>query len=185
MFWNGAQRNDAGFTRPAAGRDDTGLTEWCSEAARALDLPDLSRRVRVAWNPRMRTTAGRAWWPDRLIELNPKLRDCEPDELWRTLKHELAHLAAYERSGRRRILPHGPQWQQACADLGIAGERPYHTLPFQRRKMARNHVYVCANCRNVIRRARPIQRLVACYECCRKFNGGVYHANFRLVKAPE
>jgi predicted SprT family Zn-dependent metalloprotease len=145
-------------------------------------LPELARKVRVVWNPRMQTTAGRAWWPDRTIELNPKLRDCQPEELWRTLKHELAHLVAYERCGRRHIDPHGDEWQAACTELGIHGEKPFHTLPFKRRRMKRNHSYICPNCLGIIHRVRPIQRTVACYDCCRKFNRGAYHERFKLMK---
>jgi predicted SprT family Zn-dependent metalloprotease len=130
----------------------------------------------------MQTTAGRAWWPDRTIELNPKLRDCQPEELWRTLKHELAHLVAYERCGRRHIDPHGDEWQAACTELGIPGEKPFHTLPFKRRRMKRNHSYICPNCLGIIHRVRPIQRTVACYDCCRKFNRGAYHERFKLMK---
>ena len=168
--------------RNTSGAADSGLSTWCAEAAISLALPELAQKVRVSWNPRMRTTAGRAWWPDRSIELNPKLKECEPDELWRTLKHELAHLVAYERSGRRRIDPHGAEWRSACSQLGIPGESPFHTLPFERRKMKRKHTYVCANCFAEIQRVRPITRTVACYECCRKFNHGAYHDRFRLIK---
>ena len=103
-------------------------------------------------------------------------------QLWRTLKHELAHLVAYERNMRRRIEPHGIEWQVACADLGIAGEQPFHTLPFKRRRVKRNHAYTCPNCFSTIRRVKPIQRAVACYDCCRKFNHGAYHDRFRLIK---
>lgn len=163
-------------------REDGGLTAWCVEASKAMALPELARKVRVSWNPRMQTTAGRAWWPDRAIELNPKLRECPPEELWRTLKHELAHLVAYERCGRRRIEPHGAEWQAACSDLGIPGEKPFHTLPFKRRRLKRNHSYICSNCFSVIHRVKPIKRAVACYACCRKFNGGVYHDRFRLIE---
>jgi predicted SprT family Zn-dependent metalloprotease len=161
---------------------DGGLTAWCNETAKALGLPELSRRVRVSWNSRMRTTAGRAWWPDRLIELNVKLRDLAPEELWRTLKHELAHLVAYERAGRKRIDPHGAEWRAACAELGIPNEQPYHTLPFKGRRLKRNYAYVCPNCFETIRRVKPIRRAVACYACCRKFNGGVFHARFELIE---
>lgn len=164
------------------GRDDSGLTAWCREASKTLSLNELARKVRVSWNPRMQTTAGRAWWPDRSIELNPKLKECEAEELWRTLKHELAHLVAYERCSRRRIEPHGTEWKTACADLGIPDEQPYHNLPFKRRRMKRNHAYICTNCFAVIHRVRPIQRAVACYDCCRKFNNGSYHDRFRLLK---
>ena len=164
-------------------KEDGGLTTWCAESARSLALPELARKVRVFWNPRMQTTAGRAWWPDRSIELNPKLHQCASEEIWRTLKHELAHLVAYERSGRRRIEPHGAEWRAACADLGIPDEQPFHNLPFKRRKMKRNHAYICPNCFATIRRVRPIQRAVACYACCRKFNGGQYHDRFRLIRS--
>lgn len=133
----------------------------------------------------MQTTAGRAWWPDRSIELNPKLKTCEPEELWRTLKHELAHLVAYERSLRRRIEPHGPEWRLACADLGIPGERPCHNLPFKRRQLKRNYAYICPCCQVVVRRVKPLRRAVACYDCCRVANGGLYHDRFRLVKHLE
>lgn len=165
-----------------SGQEDSSLTAWCAEASKSLTLNELARKVRVTWNPRMQTTAGRAWWPDRSIELNPKLKDCESEELWRTLKHELAHLVAYERCGRRRIDPHGSEWQVACADLGIAGELPFHTLPFKRRRMKRNHAYICSNCFAVIHRVRPIKKAVACYDCCQKLNKGVYHDRFRLIK---
>lgn len=161
---------------------DGDLTAWCAEAAEGLALHELARNVRVSWNPRMRTTAGRAWWPARGIELNPKLKDCDPDEIWRTLKHELAHLVAYERSGRRRIVPHGAEWQLACCDLGIPGEKTYHNLPFERRSLERKHTYACGHCFETIQRVRPMKRAVACYECCRKFNNGAYHERFRLVK---
>ncbi len=167
-------------SKPAG--DDAGLTAWCVEAAKSLALHELARKVRVSWNSRMQTTAGRAWWPDRSIELNPKLKDCEPEELWRTLKHELAHLVAFERCARRRIEPHGAEWQAACVELGIAGEKPYHNLPFKRRQMKRNHAYICSNCFSIIRRVKPIKRKVACYECCRKFSNGAYHDRYRLIK---
>lgn len=165
-----------------SGNEDGGLTAWCAETAKALTLPELARRVRVSWNPRMQTTAGRAWWPDRSIELNPKLKECAPEELWRTLKHELAHLVAYERCGRRRIEPHGVEWRAACVELGIPNEKPFHNLPFKRRRMKRNHAYICSNCFTVIHRVKPIRRMVACYDCCRKFNGGFYHDRFRLIE---
>ena len=178
------QRSAAIPTSRKAGpatKDDC-LTAWCSDAALDLALPRLARKVCVSWNLRMRTTAGRAWWPARAIELNPQLKEFGSDELWRTLKHELAHLVAYERSGGRRIDPHGEEWRSACADLGIAGEKVFHTLPFKGRRMKRSHTYVCPSCLTALHRVRPIRHRVACYECCRKFNQGVYHQRFQLVK---
>ncbi|MCX6873846.1 MAG: SprT family zinc-dependent metalloprotease [Verrucomicrobia bacterium] len=162
-------------------KQDCRLTAWCVETCKGLYLNELSRRIGVSWNSRMQTTAGRAWWPDRAIELNPKLKDLPSEELWRTLKHELAHLIAYERAGRRHTDPHGPEWQAACAELGIPNEQPFHTLPFKRRKMKRNYAYLCPNCLTVLQRVKPIRRTVACYACCRKFNNGAYHSRYRLI----
>ncbi len=158
------------------------LRVWCEERLVRLNMPGLSRRVRVRWNPRMRTTAGRAWWPDRVIELNPKLNDLPPGDLWRTLRHELAHLIAYERAGRRRIEPHGPEWRAACAELGIPDEQPCHTLPFKGRRMRRAYSYTCPSCCSAFQRVRRIRRMVACYDCCRKFTGGSFDKRFRLVE---
>jgi len=168
--------------RPSGIRTDKELTDWCVDASAGLELPGLAKNVRVSWNSRMQTTAGRAIWPDRVIELNLKLRDCGEDEVWRTLKHELAHLVAYERYGRRRISPHGAEWKAACDDLGIPGEGAYHSLPFKKRKVARKHIYVCPSCSTAIRRVKPFRRAVACYDCCRKFGDGEYIDRFRLVK---
>jgi predicted SprT family Zn-dependent metalloprotease len=161
---------------------DGGLTEWCREKAELLGLPELAHRVQVGWNARMQTTAGRAWWPDRLIELNPKLRDLPAEEMWRTLRHELAHLVAYERAGRRRIEVHGAEWRAACAELGIPNEQPFHTLPFKRKRMRRNYAYICPYCLTTIRRVKRISRAVACYACCSKYSGGCFDRRFQLLE---
>ncbi|MEP2776113.1 MAG: SprT family zinc-dependent metalloprotease [Luteolibacter sp.] len=162
---------------------DAEMTAWCREAAQFLALPKLAGEVAVVWNPRMRTTAGRAFWPACRIEMNPKLRDFSEDETQRTLKHELAHLVAYARSGRRRIAPHGLEWQTACTDLGIPGENVRHTLPFKPRRMVRKYSYTCPSCTAVFTRVRPIKRTSACHSCCRKHNGGRFHPRFRLIQA--
>ena len=173
-----------GNTCPTALSDpsETAMTSWCRETARELHLPDLAKKVTVSWNPRMRTTAGRAWWPARSIELNSALQTLPTLEIWRTLKHELAHLIAYERCGRRRIDPHGPEWKLACADLGIPGETTCHSLPLKGREISRNYSYACPACLTVIHRVRPMRRPVACYPCCKKFNHGTYHDRFRLIE---
>jgi predicted SprT family Zn-dependent metalloprotease len=102
----------------------------------------------------------------------------------RTLRHELAHLLAQHRAGRRRIAPHGPQWQQACRDLGLVDETRCHTLPLPRRQMHARHVYRCPSCKVEVRRVRPFGRKTACLACCRRHNRGRYHDRFRFVKVP-
>ncbi|MEP4076721.1 MAG: SprT family zinc-dependent metalloprotease [Haloferula sp.] len=161
---------------------DPELEKWCRISLGELGLTSLARKVRVGWNPRMRTTAGRAWWPDAMIEMNPRLKDISEEEIQRTLCHELAHLVAYERAGRRRIKAHGVEWQVACADLGIPGEKASHELPFEGRKQQRKYAYHCNHCEEVIERVRKMRGSAACYTCCRKYAGGSYDERFLLVE---
>jgi predicted SprT family Zn-dependent metalloprotease len=161
---------------------DRKLTEQCALLLRNLGLSSVAKKIAVVWNPRMRTTAGRAFWPDAKIEMNPKLREIAPGEVAGTLLHELAHVVAFARAGRRRIKAHGAEWQQACADLGIPGETATHSLPLPGRKMKRRWRYTCPACGKGFDRVRPMRRLAACYACCLEHNGGYYHVKYRLVE---
>jgi predicted SprT family Zn-dependent metalloprotease len=127
----------------------------------------------------MRSTAGYAKWPQWRVELNPRLKDF-PGEVGRTLKHEVAHLIAHARAGRRRIAPHGREWKKACADLGIPDENARHTLPLPARKQKRNFSYTCPACGVVVERVRRFRRRTACLTCCRKHNRGRYDAKFEF-----
>lgn len=159
---------------------DPELTEQCRALLVGLGLDGAAKLVQVVWNPRLRTTAGYAKFPAWRIELNPKLRDFE-GQVDRTMKHELAHLVAYLRAGRRRIEPHGGEWERACADLGIPNESARHTLPLPRREVRRNYAYSCPSCSLVVRRVRKFRRFTACSACCKKHSGGQYDNRFRFV----
>jgi predicted SprT family Zn-dependent metalloprotease len=119
----------------------------------------------------------RVEYPHWRIELNPRLRDFE-GQVERTLKHELAHLIAYHRSGRR-IEPHGTEWRLACADLGIADERARHTLPLPRKEVERKLIYVCPSCQQVARRVKRFRQPTACKKCCDAHAGGVFDDRFK------
>jgi predicted SprT family Zn-dependent metalloprotease len=140
-------------------------------------------RVLVRWNPRMRSTAGMAYPTKCLITLNPRLTAFGDAEIERTLRHELAHLLAHHRAGKRRIAPHGVEWQQACRDLGLPNESRCHTLPLPRREVKRPHVYSCPKCGVTIHRARPLRRKSACLACCQSYAGGRYDERFKLIKS--
>jgi SprT protein len=146
----------------------------------SLGATQLAREIRVEWNARLKTCAGRADHRFRLISLNPRLRDHGAAEIDRTLRHELAHLLAQFHAGRRRILPHGVEWRQACYDLGIADEKRCHDLPFPVSERARPYLYKCPNCKRDFPRVRRIKRAVACLACCGTYNGGEFDARFRL-----
>ncbi len=158
---------------------DTDLESKARALLSALGAVKLAREVRLEWNPRLKTVAGRADFREKLISLNPLLKD-HSDEIDRTLRHELAHLLAQFRVGRRRIAPHGPEWRQACRHLGIADEARCHNLPFASKSFPPRFVYRCPNCRREFPRVRRIRRAIACLACCRKHNGGDFDARFRL-----
>jgi predicted SprT family Zn-dependent metalloprotease len=141
-----------------------------------------AEKVQVEWNPRFRTCAGRADSVRSLISLNPRLLDHGPAEIDRTFRHELAHLLAHFRAGRRRIAPHGAEWKTACRDLGIGDESSCHNLPFPVRRRTPRYLYSCPNCRSDFPRVRPVRRAIACLACCRKYNRGKYDERFRLKR---
>ena len=161
---------------------DAELSREAAELARKLDLPRLAHEVEVAWNPRMRSSAGRASWPKGLIELNPALETISEEEVRRTFLHELAHLVAFERCRSRHIKPHGPEWQLACAELGIPGEAASHHLPLPARRLRKRWRYICPKCWASVERVRRMKGENACYACCCQFNGGQYDERFRFVE---
>jgi len=158
---------------------DPDLERQARDLLRANGAARIGAELRVEWNSRLKTSAGRADDRQKLISLNPRLLE-HPAEIDRTLRHELAHLLAQFRAGRRRIQPHGIEWQQACRDLGIAGERRCHTLPFPAKRYAARFIYRCPNCRQEFPRVRRVCRAVACLACCRAHNGGEFNGRFRL-----
>jgi len=158
------------------------LQETARKLLRSIGQADLANRVQVRWNPRMRSTAGTAYPGKCLINLNPRLAQFGAEEIDRTLRHELAHLLAHHRVGRRRIAPHGPEWRQACQDLGLVDEKRCHDLPLPRRKVARRFVYRCPHCAVELRRTRPLRSKSACLACCRRYHGGRDDDRFRFVK---
>jgi predicted SprT family Zn-dependent metalloprotease len=174
-------------TAAAAAREDAQLEATARALLQSLGATALVPLVRVEWHSRLRTAAGRADYNRKLISLNPRLREHGADEIDRTLRHELAHLVAHFRSKRRRISPHGPEWREACRDLGIADEQRCHTLPFPIHRRTRRLLYRCPSCGREFPRVRKIRRAVACLACCRQHNRGQFEPRFklRLVAQPD
>ena len=94
----------------------------------------------------MRTTTGLASYQHWKVVLNPSLQKISQEEIDKTLRHELAHFLARDRSGKKRIAPHGFEWRQACIDLGIPHESRAHQLPFVCRRQQRKFFYRCPSC---------------------------------------
>src|SRR5215475_6342408 len=149
-----------GYTREAA------LESEARRLLRALGAEKLAREIRVEWNPRLKTCAGRADYREKLISLNPLLQK-HADEVDRTLRHELAHLLAQWRIGRRRIAPHGIEWRQACVDLGIGDEARCHDLPFTAKTTRPPYIYFGRNAKEKFPRVRRIPPAMQGLACCR------------------
>lgn len=160
------------------------LVAFSRELLSQLGCSGMAASVRVVWSSRLRSTAGTATTSLALVRLNSALLQFGAGEVETTLKHELAHLVAHERSGRRRIAPHGPEWQQACRELGLLNEPRCHRLPLPRRQLQRKLAYRCPSCGLVLQRVRALRRRSACLACCRRHNHGRYDERFRLVPAP-
>lgn len=142
--------------------------------------PRLAGLVDVRWNPRMRSTAGMAYWQKSLVTLNPRLAQFGAEEIDRTLRHELAHLLAQERAGKRRIAPHGPEWRKACRDLGLRDEKRTHDLPLPRRTATPRYFYQCPACGQKLARVKPLRKSSACLKCCRTHAKGRYDERFKF-----
>jgi SprT protein len=169
----------AGPSLVVLGRDSE-LERKAREMLEALGASELAASVQVEWNARLFSAAGRADHRRKLVSLNPRLREHGAAEIDRTLRHELAHLLAQFRAGRRRVAPHGAEWRKACRDLGIGDESRTHALPFPVQRRSRRFLYECPRCRKEFPRVRPIKRAIACLECCRKFNRGKFDKGARL-----
>jgi predicted SprT family Zn-dependent metalloprotease len=167
------------FAQRSGYKQDLDLEQKARQLLRANGAARIAGEIRVQWNPRLKSCAGRADYRTRLISLNPRLHK-HPGEVDRTLRHELAHLLAQFRAGRRRISPHGEEWREACRDLGIGDETRCHNLPFVTSARLRSYIYKCPNCSLDFPRVRRIRRAVACGACCRAYNRGKFASKFRL-----
>lgn len=176
----GTERDSLTPGEPAGESRD--LTLFGKAALERLGLQALAANLTVKWNPRMRSTAGLAYPNNSQIVLNPKLTTFGWAEVERTLLHELAHLVAHHRCGRRKIAPHGPEWRKACTDLGMDNEARCHDLPLPRRKMTRRFIYRCPACGIRVERVRLFRRPAACLICCQTHSGGRYDKRFNLTR---
>ena len=171
--------------RHRKGNADPVLTAEAQRLLRAIGQSRLADQIQVVWYARLRSTAGLAAYREHTVYLNPKLLSFAPVEPDHTLRHELAHLVAHARAGRRRIDPHGAEWRQACIDLGIPNERATHNLPLPQSRRARPYVYSCLSCGGIVHRTKPFRHYCACRACCRKFNSGRYDDRFRYQRVYE
>jgi SprT protein len=124
----------------------------------------LAPRLRVAYNPRLRSTLGRALLEEARVELNPRLLMAHPEELVGTLAHELAHLVVHDRYGV--VAPHGSHFRALMRALGLSDQATHRLDVSLVRRRRRRYLYLhrCSDCgRSFI--ARSIRRGYYCIAC--------------------
>lgn len=104
-------------------------------------------KIKVVWNNRLTTTAGRAFQRSGRVELNPTLMARAPDQLLGVLVHEAAHIAAFRLFGAS-IPAHGRHWRSL---MRLAGHVPdvTHRIPVRDVRAARRrfvYLRVCERC---------------------------------------
>ncbi len=106
--------------------------------------------IKVVWNDKLTTTAGRAFQRNGRIELNPTLLARAPEQLAMVLTHEAAHIAAFRLFGAHTPA-HGRHWRSL---MRLAGHEPAIT-----------HDIPCDDVRT-LRRAPPTRRRYVYLRVC-------------------
>jgi SprT protein len=149
------------------------LTRCCSHHWGAEAL---LKKASVVYNPRLRTTLGRAILQAMRVELNPHLLNDHPGELVPTLAHELAHLVVYRRHGR--VAPHGQQFRHLMAQVGLSAQATHElNVEHVRRRRRRKYLYLhrCSDCGYSFVARRP-RRNCYCKACGPEMSWDVFRA---------
>ncbi len=133
-------------------------------------------RIKVVWNDRLTTTAGRAFQRNGRVELNPTLLARAPEQVPVVLAHEAAHIAAFRLFGAR-IPAHGRHWRSL---MRLAGHAPEitHRIPVRGARAARRRYFylrVCERCGD--RAVLAAARYGRCQGCSAR-------DSFLVMKAP-
>jgi predicted SprT family Zn-dependent metalloprotease len=105
----------------------------------------LLRCMTIDLNPRMRSTAGRAWTSKHKIQMNWRLLKDKPADFESTFMHELAHMISVYQHGWTLGGGHGAKWQRVMELLGYPPER-CHSLDVSALKQKRTkYLYRCVN----------------------------------------
>lgn len=124
------------------------------------------RDCKIEINPKMRSTAGRAYYRKNKIMMNERLLTDNPHEIEKTFAHELAHLisfALYGEAGKG----HGTNWKRVMKQLGYEPDRT-HDLDVS--AYARKHsvkAYAKCQCSTFALKARRVNKILrgAKYRC--------------------
>lgn len=145
--------------RPPSALSEPALRLIARAYLKRLGEEHRAERVRVAFNPRLRSSIGRSEPARARIYLNPRLIDLYPDELVPTLVHELCHVVAGIRAG------HGPRWRALMERCGFAPDT-YHDLDLPAELLRRRHWrWRCRTCGFAYVRQTRSARHYRCGRC--------------------
>jgi len=141
----------------------------------AWGIPDLAARVRIAYDRRLRTSAGIAHLDDRRVALNPRLLGENPAELVPTLVHELAHIVVYMRHGRVR--PHGREFRGLMDAVNMPAHATHSLSADHLRAKRRRYLYLhrCRGCGYSFI-SRKVRRNYYCIACGPKMTWKIWRA---------
>jgi len=148
------------------------IAERCG---RVWDVPDLADRVTIVYNPRLRTTLGRAMLEDNRVELNVHLLRAYPDELLATLVHELAHLVVRMRYPRAPA--HGREFKALMRSVNLPAATT-HNLDTERLNLRRRryaYLHRCSDCGMMFIAGKP-RRDCYCKACGPKMSWNIVRA---------
>jgi predicted SprT family Zn-dependent metalloprotease len=120
------------------------------ETLEKLGCSDLIGKITLRWNHRLRTTAGRANYGHRRIELSSAIWEhFTEQQRYQTLVHEVCHIVNRHLNGRNAN-PHGWRWKMLMVKMGLSPDR-CHDLDCQKVGLARKNgrrakVKVRCNC---------------------------------------
>jgi len=149
-------------TQPLPGPDVLQAVAW--RCGKAWGVPLLHRRVRIAYNDRMRSALGRAHLREETVCLNLRLLQQDPQQLLPTLVHELAHVAVHLVHGP--VAPHGREFRRLMAIAGMPASARMHVAAGDLRRRRADYLYLhrCGKCGYSFL-ARRVRRDCYCKAC--------------------
>lgn len=110
--------------------------------------------------------------------LMPLMKD---EEVQDTILHEIAHALVGVKHGHNRV------WVAKAKQIGCNGKRCYNPAAALKEGAKEliiaqsKYTFTCPKCGNQSAAHRKPKRSKACGHCCRKYNGGKYSEEYKLV----
>lgn len=139
---------------------------------------DLRIDIEVEIADRFKQKAGQYRHGERKIRISRHLIDNHPGEVIETLKHELGHAVTMHRHRKRRIKPHGKEWESIMEEMEVDKPKACHNLQLTEY----SYVVKCTNSNCDVelgrhKKSRLVKKpeLYVCKECGSNFESFEVH----------